>query len=370
MVVNNFFKICLISIVFTFSSPVFADTYGEGAYGSERYSGNNSTTTAPGAPTSVIATAGNGQARISFTPPGNNGGATITSYVVTSSPGDISVAGSNSPIVVTGLSNGTAYTFTVVAINSVGTSTPSATSTSVTPSVPAVTQVSNYGGGGSTSGSSYIPTSLINKLNTDLSPKPIIDNVINQITQNVQSGVSNFNTNLVVGAIDKEIKTLQQFLNKKGFIISTTGPGSIGNETMKFGPATKAALIKFQKANNISPATGFFGPITRALVNSMLDLKTTDTSTSTKTAIVSESGSSIYTRDLDINMSGADVKALQQFLNKKGFIVSKVGPGSVGNETELFGPATKAALIKFQKANNISPAMGYFGSLTREFVTK
>jgi peptidoglycan hydrolase-like protein with peptidoglycan-binding domain len=55
-------------------------------------------------------------------------------------------------------------------------------------------------------------------------------------------------------------------LNKNGFTISSSGPGSIGNETNKFGPATKAALIKFQIANKISPAIGYFGPITRSVV--------------------------------------------------------------------------------------------------------
>jgi glycosyltransferase involved in cell wall biosynthesis len=44
--------------------------------------------------------------------------------------------------------------------------------------------------------------------------------------------------------------------------------GSQGNETTKFGPATKAALIKYQKAKGISPAAGYFGPKTRASVNS------------------------------------------------------------------------------------------------------
>ena len=43
------------------------------------------------------------------------------------------------------------------------------------------------------------------------------------------------------------------------------------------------------------------------------------------------------------------MKALQQFLNAQGFTIAKTGPGSLGQETSLFGPATKAALIKFQE---------------------
>ena len=88
----------------------------------------------PDAPSIGTATAGNGEATVSFTPPVNNGGADITNYTVTSIPGNITASGSASPITVTGLSNGTAYRFTVSATNIGGTSAPSSPSNSVTPS--------------------------------------------------------------------------------------------------------------------------------------------------------------------------------------------------------------------------------------------
>ena len=94
---------------------------------------SNSVTPAgvPGAPTGVTATAGNTQATVSFTAPAASCG--ITSYTVTSSPGNITATGAASPLTVPGLTNGTAYTFTVKATNGAGTGPASSPSNSVTP---------------------------------------------------------------------------------------------------------------------------------------------------------------------------------------------------------------------------------------------
>jgi hypothetical protein len=104
---------------------------------------------APGAPTVVSAIAGNSQATVTFTAPVSNGGAAITSYTVTSSPGGLTGTGSASPITVTGLTNGTSYTFTVTATNSVGTGSASAASNSVTPAAPLATSYTGTTAGGS-----------------------------------------------------------------------------------------------------------------------------------------------------------------------------------------------------------------------------
>lgn len=91
---------------------------------------------APGAPTSVTAVAGNGQATVTFAAPGSNGGSAVTGYTVTSIPaGGVDTNGGSAALthVVAGLTNGAVYTFTVKATNAVGTGVASAASNSVTP---------------------------------------------------------------------------------------------------------------------------------------------------------------------------------------------------------------------------------------------
>jgi uncharacterized protein (TIGR02145 family) len=100
--------------------------------------------TVPGAPTSPIATAIYKQATVSFTAPASNGGTDITGYTVTSSPGGFSATGASSPLVVTGLTNGTAYTFTVVATNAVGNSSASSVSSAVIPNCGAYVSAGVY----------------------------------------------------------------------------------------------------------------------------------------------------------------------------------------------------------------------------------
>jgi hypothetical protein len=93
--------------------------------------------TAPDAPTNVTATAGDTTATVSWIAPSSNGGSPITGYTVTSLPagGTATPTGATSALV-TGLTDGTQYTFTVVATNMVGPSDPSSPSNTVTPTAP------------------------------------------------------------------------------------------------------------------------------------------------------------------------------------------------------------------------------------------
>jgi hypothetical protein len=109
---------------------------------------DTATTTVPGAPTIVSASAGDASASISFTAPTSDGGATISAYTAScsSTSGTGTGTGTSSPISVSGLTNNSTYSCSVTATNAVGTSAASGT-VSVTP-------VATTGAGGGTGTSS------------------------------------------------------------------------------------------------------------------------------------------------------------------------------------------------------------------------
>jgi Bacterial Ig domain/Putative peptidoglycan binding domain len=78
----------------------------------------------------------------------------------------------------------------------------------------------------------------------------------------------------------------------------------------------------------------------------------------------------VFPRDLELNSTGDDVRALQHYLNTHGFQLANYGVGSLGNETDYFGNATRYQLIQFQKAAGITPAVGYFGPRTRAVIVR
>jgi M6 family metalloprotease-like protein len=83
---------------------------------------------APGAPAITSASPVRAGASVTFTPPASDGGKPITSYTVTSIPGSLTATGTSSPIVVTGLTHGVNYTFSVTAANDDGTGPSSSVS--------------------------------------------------------------------------------------------------------------------------------------------------------------------------------------------------------------------------------------------------
>lgn len=166
----------------------------------------------------------------------------------------------------------------------------------------------------------------------------------------VSTGLT-FTRDLTLNMTGPDVRALQELLIHGGYLMNQPSTGL-------FGPLTKQALIAYQTAKGITPPSGYFGPLTRASFTGTI-------STQTASAPVTAPSTTTFTRDLEAGVIGEDVRALQQYLNKNGFMVSASGPGSAGNETTKFGAGTQAALIKFQVAHGILPASGYFGAKTR-----
>ncbi|HEU5002286.1 MAG TPA: IPT/TIG domain-containing protein, partial [Actinomycetota bacterium] len=107
---------------------------------------------APSAPLSVQAVAGNTTATVRWAPPTSTGSSAISSYLITTLPGGVTstVAGTVTATSVGSLTNGTSYTFTVAATNLAGTgpaSLPSNAVTPIGPAGPAVTRLNPNTGG-------------------------------------------------------------------------------------------------------------------------------------------------------------------------------------------------------------------------------
>jgi hypothetical protein len=161
--------------------------------------------TVPGAPTNVTPTAGNEEAAVSFAAPADNGGSTITGYTVTSNPGNKIATGISGPITVTGLTNGTTYTFTVTATNAAGTGAPSAASSAVTPHAQ-----SSGGGGGGSSTTTQPTTQPLANTSADI--------LVNGKTENAGSATTTTTTegNQTVTTIAVDEKELEQKLEAEG----------------------------------------------------------------------------------------------------------------------------------------------------------
>ena len=106
------------------------------------------TNTVPGSPVITGVTAGNTSAVVSFNAPTITGSSPIIGYIVVSNPGNIAITAENSPITVNELTNGTAYNFSVYAVNSQGRSAGSTSSQTVTPTGPGLTGCQVYGPNG------------------------------------------------------------------------------------------------------------------------------------------------------------------------------------------------------------------------------
>ena len=119
----------------------------------------------PGAPTAVSAAAGDGSVTVTWTAPADTGSFPITTYRATASPGGDSCLTSTLTCTVSGLTNGTSYTFTVRALNGAGWGSESAPSNAVTPRADASKSILISGSRGTVNGK---PGVIVDGTTTDL----------------------------------------------------------------------------------------------------------------------------------------------------------------------------------------------------------
>jgi hypothetical protein len=268
----------------------------------------------PDAPTIGTATAGGGSASVTFTAPADVGGGAITGYSVVSTPGGFIGTGASSPITVSGLTIGTAYTFKVFATNAYGPSPLSAASNSATPT---------YTIGQSLGGGYYA----------------------GQIST-AGNGIADYN--LVVGPVASA-----QNASKQWKIVNTT---TAGTSSVIDGPANSAAMndvthpaAQFCDGLTIGGFSDWYMPAKNELEVCYYNLKPTTTSNNTSfgtnTNAVPSRGSN-YTSGNPAQTSATDFQSTGAEDFATGFYWSSTQQSSTGAWLQNFGAGTQIAYDK------------------------
>ncbi len=250
----------------------------------------------------------------------------------------------------TGLTCGSTYHYRSFATNSAGTasSTDQSFTTSACPSSGGGGGGGIFGGGGGGGGS--IPASeLASLLSTSTASASSVSTATTSTcpfgwTCMPVAVNADLTQNLAVGSTGPQVTLLQTILAGFGLF---NGPTS-----GYFGPLTEQAVKDYQTSQGISPV-GAVGPITLAALNRGGRSRVSSQSSAPAVVAVPAASSTAFTRNLYMGLNGSDVVLLQKTLNKLGFEVAATGPGSSGNETSIFGPATQSALQKYQCYANI-----------------
>lgn len=149
---------------------------------------------------------------------------------------------------------------------------------------------------------------------------------------------------LKLGDEGEEVQHLQEHLSNEPLIYPE------GLITGYFGKLTELAIKRLQKTNNLDE-TGIVDAALREIIEKI----------SFPNEIIETTEEGLlksFAHDMYVGLQGEDVKTLQAYLKKEGFFNYEIITG-------YFGQITKQAVIDFQKKNNIEPAVGYVGPITR-----
>jgi len=355
---HSVFAIVAASLLLTLPVLVQAAAYGDDSYGAGGYgdgSGNASPSVSLTAPADGATYTVGDTVSFAATATDSDGAITsVTFFVDGSSIGSDTTSAYTDSWTAAGTGS---HTLLASAVDDEGSH---ATSSSVTITVAAASSGSSGGGGGGGSSRPRTPTT------STPTPTPTTPTTSGPTTPSPAAGGgtsgstgSTYVRDLTVGSTGGDVLSLQQLLIMKGFLAA-------GNTTGYFGLLTKGALAAYQASQGIVPAEGYLGPKTRASLAGAIVPTTPVVPVTPSTPTPSPAPSMApVTRDLQLGAVGEDVRRLQQALNAAGYPVSLEGAGSAGFESTVFGPATRAAVIRFQLGNNIEPAAGYVGARTR-----
>lgn len=174
-----------------------------------------------------------------------------------------SATGTVHSVALSGLENGGSYSYYIRCEDEVGNINTDDYTISFSVQASEEVRRRSGGGGGGGSGSSTrkkdTPTTPLTIPGVSPSPNTYL-----------------FTRDLTLYAVGPDVLALQRYLNRNGFLIAASGPGSLGQETSYFGLLTRLALIRFQNAHaatilypsGLTQGTGYFGPSTRMFINS------------------------------------------------------------------------------------------------------
>ncbi|HEX8004658.1 MAG TPA: fibronectin type III domain-containing protein [Mycobacteriales bacterium] len=243
--------------------------------------------TVPDAPTGVTGTPADGAVNVSWTAPSFNGGSAITGYTVTASPGNAtkSVDGTATTAMVTGLTNGTAYTFTVKATNDRGASAASAPSAAITPyTVPgAPTTVQGTPGDGQVTVTWEAPAST--------GGSPITEYVVTATPGGTQKKTADGSTlNLVFdGLTNGTAYTFTVGATNAAGTTTSAPSGAVTPRTVPGAPTAVSAVRGDQSATVswTAPVSDGGSPVTGYVVTSTPGGKTASAAANATSAVVS-----------------------------------------------------------------------------------